>query len=131
MLPKTNNIKKEDTPMTQRRGASERLSQLQAAILQVIARGEIQGKGGAYGSLEIADEVRRSDVTHYLSMSFRRAMANLGAKGLIEPIPYWVRGERCGQLWGLSAKARALVLARGLVPPHLLAQGHPARVDLP
>jgi hypothetical protein len=131
MLSTGDNIKKEDTMMVQRRGAPERLSQLQAVILQEIAAGEIQGEGGAYGWPEIADRVRRRDVTDYMSLSFRRSMANLCAKGLIEPIPYAVRGENAGQLWGLSAKGRALVRTRGLVPPHRPAADHPARVDIP
>jgi hypothetical protein len=112
-------------------GAPERLSRLQQAILTVVAEGECQGLGGAYGWSEISMRVRARGVTDYPSMSFRRSMANLCAKALIKPIPYAVRGEPVGQLWGLSAKGRALVRTRGLVPPHRLAADHPARVDMP
>ena len=101
--------------MAQLRGAPERLSQLQAVILTMVAEGEIQGQRGAYGWPEISMRVHARGVTDYMSMSFRRSMANLCAKALIEPIPYAVRGENAGQLWGLSAKGRALVRTRGLV----------------
>jgi len=116
--------------MGQRRGAPERLSQLQRIILAVVADGERLGEGGAYGWGEIREQVRRMRGTSYLSMSFPRSMDNLYAKGLIEPIPYTVRGHDCGALWGLSDAGRALIRTRGLLPPGVLAAHHPARIDV-
>jgi len=116
--------------MDKRRGAAERLSHLQAAILAMVAEGERTGKGGAYGWGEIRRAVQRLGVTAYPGVSIRRAMLTLEAKGLIEPIPYVVRGEDSGALWGLSDRGRALMRTRHLLPPHLLAEGHPARIEV-
>jgi hypothetical protein len=116
--------------MAGQRGAPERLSHLQATILAVVAEGELRGEGGAYGWWEITQGVRRTRVTASMAMSFPRSLKNLCAKGLIEPIPYSWRGEECGRLWGLSEKGRALIRTRGLLPPHLLAESHPSRIDV-
>jgi hypothetical protein len=117
--------------MGQRRGSPERLSQLQEAILTVVADGEWRGEGGAYGRGEIRAIVRTMDVTQHLKQSYLRSLHNLDTKGLIDKIPYTVHGQASGWLVGLSAKGRALVRARGLFPPHLLRENHPARIDVP
>jgi putative transposase len=76
--------------MAGQRGASERLSRLQAAILRVVAEGELRGEGGAYGWWEIRTILERREASDYLSMSFRRSIS-------------WVRFlEACfGFLWGV------------------------------
>ena len=119
----------EHDAMASHRGASERLSQLQAAILRVIAEGELLGEGGAYGWPEIVGKLRTRHASDYLSMSFPRAMRNLTTKGLIEPIPYRAQGKEAGQLWGLSARGRALVQARDLSPLGL-ADAHPVSIEI-
>ena len=60
--------------MDKRRGAAERLSHLQAAILAMVAEGERTGKGGAYGWGEIRRAVQRLGVTAYPGVSIRRAV---------------------------------------------------------
>lgn len=90
--------------MVQCQDASERLSHLQGAILALIAEGERVGVGGAYGRWEIREKLRHMRISDYLAMSFPRSMRNLAAKGLIDHIPYYSRGQACGYLLGLSAK---------------------------
>jgi hypothetical protein len=116
--------------MGQRRGSPERLSRLQAAILAVVAEGEWLGEGGAYGWWEVCRHVRRLQVTTAPAKSLERSMRNLCAKGLIEPIPYFSGEAALGHLWGLSDTGRALIRTRGLLPPHLLAESHPIRIDV-
>jgi hypothetical protein len=115
--------------MAGQRGAVERLSRLQAAIVSLVAEGERLGEGGAYGWGEILSILRRFKTSHYLAMSFKRSIAGLVAKGLIEPIPYFYKGERSGNLWGLTPKGRALVRARRLAPGGL-ADGHPSCITI-
>jgi hypothetical protein len=113
--------------MTGQRGAPERLSRLQGAILMLVAEGELHGEGGAYGRPEIRAKLERLGY-HQLAMSYPRSLANLAKKGLIDHIPYTVRGEASGFLLGLSAKGRALVRARTLHRGKV-AEGHPRAIN--
>jgi hypothetical protein len=114
--------------MAGRRGASERLSHLQVAILTVVAQGELVGKGGAYGAGEIRGILRGFRTTSYVSMSYPRSLRNLKAKGLIDEIPYFFRGEPSGYLLGLSEKGRVLVRTRKLGLTGV-ADSHPVRIE--
>jgi hypothetical protein len=115
--------------MAGQRGAPQRLSRLQAAILTLVAEGELKGEGGAYGYFELAQRLRQRGTTAYLRVSFGRSLANLKAKGLIAAVPYFVHGAASGHLLALSAKGRALVRARQLRPAGV-ADRPPLRIDV-